>query len=256
MKHLILIPVTVFFLYGCSVQSSKMKAPTTWTETIGKISAEEKVTNTTNFQIIQTDLKTSLVFNGKAVKEWSHVSSKNPFVWDEWCDRFTHLLNSLPTENWWLSAEKKQKAWESLSQNEQELCIKENLANAIKWTDIGENFYEIKRFFYEWSEGWLFDTENKILLDWFWNGKIKKIYSNLRFVWFVIEQPYWDTWDTITIYSRKLGKVIKNWNIDWTEQISVINIEFTNSWDANITFKKGWPYNIKHDEEKVLVHLN
>lgn len=255
MKWLVVIPLTIFLFYSCSIVPSK-KEVTNWTENQGNISAEEKIMEDKNFQIIQTDLKTSLMFDGKVVIEWLHVSSENPFIWDEWCDKFTRLLDSLPTENWWLVPEKKQKAWESLSTKEQGLCIKENLARSIKWTDIGENFYEIKRFFYEWSEGWLFDKKNSVLLDWFWEWSVKKIYSNSQFASFVLEHPRWDTGDTVTIYSKKLGKVINNWNRDWTESISVIKLEFINSWDLKITFKKGWPYDVKHNEESAIIQLN
>lgn len=216
-----------------------------------------KIDNT--FKIVQTTSETSLIFKDQVIKTWAHTSDKNPFMDFVYCDQLSKLFD------WWLlySNEKqrlaqRQKAWESFSKKEQSLCIKDDLSQSLEWSNIGEGFYHIKWF--SW-EGSIFDTTNNIFIDWFWfgTGKIKRIFSHLDLFWFVVEHSEWYAWYTLSIYDRKQGKIIKEWNINGTEFIiSRINVTFIDSKRAEIWFQRDFfdePYDSTKPEESITLDL-
>jgi hypothetical protein len=112
------------------------------------------------FLLVQTEDETTLTYNGKTVKAWSHTSEEVPFVWDEACTAFFNKLDTvLGTEraknvNW------KQIAWEEFGQDEQKKCLKEFLGNnGIYIQSLDDRFYKIVKSSYAWWHIWVYDTE-------------------------------------------------------------------------------------------------
>ncbi len=113
-------------------------------------------TPSTRFTLKQSENNTALQYNWKTLYQWSHNIQNNPFVWDEGCD----ALSEKRKENM-----DRQKAWESLWQQGQKSCLKENYFKTISVERVAESrFYTIKKLGYEWIENmFLFDSKTQRL---------------------------------------------------------------------------------------------
>jgi len=108
------------------------------------------------FELKQMKDASLLMYKWSTLYLWSHIAKKLPFIWDEWCEKlFTKLNNNIG----------KQQAWNSLSKNEQKLCMKEYLNKSISVETTNDiRFYIIKKQNYESSSKLLYDVKNKKII--------------------------------------------------------------------------------------------
>ena len=134
-----------------------------------------------NFSLNQTIDETKINYKSNTIYTWSHTIKEVPFVWDEWCQAILNKFqNSDQAENNW-----KQKAWESLSTNEQKLCMKESYSKNINIENLSANFFNIVSSLYESSNKMLFNTEAQKLYQDVDLGFIEKIVETEN--WLIIQ---------------------------------------------------------------------
>lgn len=107
-----------------------------------------EVTKSNDFEILQTNEETQVIYKGKIIKTWTHTPPKdNPFIWDEACSivwkKFERINNGDNME------QKKQQTWDSLTLLEKKDCLKESLMSSIKFAKIDNRFIQVQKYGYE-----------------------------------------------------------------------------------------------------------
>lgn len=109
----------------------------------------------------QSSSQTKVVYKKKVLKTYSHKSkATNPFVYDEWCNILTQKLDELQKKtNMSLSADQKNKVWNSFSKSQKDDCMKEHYRTHIEVSTIpsSKKWLLIHKYFYEWAEEYLLD---------------------------------------------------------------------------------------------------
>ena len=141
-----------------------------------------------NFILKQTLEQSNLEYQWKTVKTWSHYSEKNPFIDIEWCNKLTKIIldNNYDYRN-------REDSWWKLSSTEQEECIAEHYNKSVEVKKTPHSrFFSIYKYFYEWADVSLFDSENLRIYEWsFWYSitKIEEWASGFFIQYF---HPLWD----------------------------------------------------------------
>jgi len=182
------------------------------------------------FELKQMKNASLLIYKWSTIYLWSHITKKSPFIWDEWCEKlFTKLNNNIG----------KQQAWDSLSKNEQKLCMKEYLNRSISVKTTNDTrFYIIKKQNYESSNILLYDVKNKNIKKWkFWDN-ISKIESknNKTYILHIWSRGCY--WGIILLKDKKETILFSN-NCD----VDLNNIP--NDYKKIIDFELLWDWSIK-----------
>lgn len=187
-------------------QSQKIEVQNSWTGPI----------------LSHTEDETTLSYNGKILKTWSHTPpNKIPFIWDEGCELLSQKLQSTPSDIKNMDGEK-QKAWESLTETGKKSCIKENLTRSLRTESTNDSrFISVLQSRYEGYSRTLIDAETgksienlQELLVWV---------TNLNNFIIVHTRSNHDTSDEVLIFSPSFD-LLKKWT-DETQFILIDKIE-------------------------------
>ena len=159
-----------------------------------------------NFTLNQSLNNTQLIYEWNSIYTWSHTSEEVPFVWDEWCKAILNeFQNSNQTINNW-----KQEAWENLSSNEQNLCMKEFYSKNIGIEKITPVLFNVIEAWYEGSNKMLFNAKNQ------------KLYQdlNLGFIIKALQTDYWVVIQSNSWYACDWKITLLN---DWEPKLLFVN---------------------------------
>ena len=193
-------------------------------------------------ELKQTTDYTYLTNNWEIIYIWKHESVKNPFIWDEWCkiifDKFIKADRK--------QINYKQIAWDSLSENEKKLCLKDNYKKSIKIQEnINPNFITFYKNSYETRKLYIYNIklDNVIELE-LWKDEIKKINSEedwtiFHYIWYK-----WCNWWVVYNVNWKNYELLKNncdLSIDNKNFLEIIDYEIISSNIIKINYiSKDW----------------
>lgn len=195
------------------------------------------------FTLSQTNDETRLSYSGKIIKIWSHIPpEKVPFIWDEACSIVWKWFEKLlPSEQ----SKGKQWVWDALTGEEKKACIKENYGKYIRVepSSVHERFYIIINVWYEWIINELFDTISWNTYTWIeWSNKWIFFTDDYIFIltyWNIEKNEYSDN---LYIFDKNFH-FLKKWNnnniftkINAIKEITTLSIK------VEITEIKDWTH--------------
>ncbi len=209
MKSLTLILISLLFLSSCTLKWESNTENTLQKEiAISETKNPEAKINKSRkdfwsgIVLNQTDNESSLTYNGKVIKIWSHnPPEKVPFVWDEACSIVLKWFEKLPLNSEW-----RQWVWDTLTEKEKKECIKESFNKKITINQINAQFSEIREMQYERYNSWLYDTKtgNLQTLPINWNIQVSE--TNSGIIIFIRNNYDWN--DIRTTYTSDFSKLL------------------------------------------------